>query len=685
MRHRPAAGVGNPVRMPGYVHGQSNTMLQALREKMTGWIAIGIVVLLAIPFAFFGMEQYLFQGGANYAARVEAPPSWWRSAPDLWPVRKLAWNSETISVEDFRRAFEQQRQQTRIELGDDYDPRAFEAIENRRQVLDGLVDQAVLRLAAGNRGIAVGDAQVAGQIQQFPAFQVDGQFNLERYQMALQTQVPAQSPRQFEAAIRESLEQSLIPVQVAGSAFVTPSQVDRLMVLLGERRDVQFAILPAPEPDTGEVGDDEIKAWYDANPADFRAPETVTIEYLEMDDSMVEVDDMPTEEELRAHYSSERARFGGDEQRLASHILIEVPADADAATVQAARERAHEVARQAQADGADFAALAREHSDDFGSADAGGDLDWVEPGAMVPEFEQALFAMQPGEVSDPVRTDFGWHVLQLRDVRGGEDAVPFEEVRDELARELSGSARERAYSELVGRVVDQAYRDPNLLEPAAAIGDFEVKTAGPFARGEGEGVIAHPALQRAAFTESLIEDGTVSDPIDVGTNHSVLIRVTGHTPEHARPLEQVRDDVIAAIRADRSARRVAGEAEAMVARVAEGGSLEEIAEAEGLALQDVPGVPRGAPIPHPAAVEAYFAADVPEEGSASAGQVQLEDGSIVVYAVTAVIPGDPSDASEQERALLAQQLTVLASNDSAEAVLRALRERMKVTVVESQL
>ena len=671
--------------MTGYVYGQSYTMLQALREKMSGWIAIGIVILLAIPFAFFGMEQYLFQSGASYVARVEAPPSWWRSAPDFWPVRKLAWNAETISVDDFRSAFEQRRQQTRIEMGDDYDPRAFEAIENRRRVAEGLVDQAVLRLAAQNRGIAVGDAQVAAQIQQIPAFQVDGQFNLERYQLALQTQVPAQTPRQFEAAVRESLEQSLIPVHVGESAFATTSQVDRLLVLLGERRDVEFAVMPAPEPDSGPVGDDEIQAWYDAHPEDFRAPETVTIEYVEIDDSAVTVEDMPGEEELREAYASQRARFAGDEERLASHILIEVPADADEATAREAETRARELAAMAQAEGADFAALAREHSDDFGSAESGGDLDWVQPGAMVPEFEQALFEMEEGEVSDPVRTDFGWHILQLRDIRGGEEARPFEAVREELARELTGSARERAFSELVGAVVDQAYRDPNSLEPAAAAGGVEVQTAGPFARGEGEGVIAHPAVQRAAFTESLIEDGTVSDPIEVDTNHSVLIRVVGHTPERARPLDEVREEVIAAVRQDRSARRVAAAADAIVERVGQGEEFSAIAGEEGLAVQQVPDVPRGTPIPHPEAVDAYFAAEVPEEGGASAGQVQLEDGSIVVFAVTGVTPGNPEEAMAQERELLRQQLTMLAGNESAAAVLRALRERMKITVIEAQL
>ena len=652
---------------------------------MSGWIAVVIVILLAIPFAFFGMEQYLFQSGANYAAKVEAPPSWWRSAPDVWPVRKLVWSSETIGTEDFRRAFEQERQQRRIQMGDAFDPRSFESIESRRQVLEGLIDQTVLRLTAESRGIAVGDAQVATQIQQIPAFQVDGQFDLQRYQVALQSQVPAQSPSQFEALIRESLQQSLIPMQVAETAFVTRAGIDRLMVLLGERRDVSFALIPPPELDEDEVGDEEIQAWYQANSAEYRAPETVTIEYIEMQAAGMQIEDEPSEEELRAHFESQRARFMGDEQRLASHILIEVPADASTAEAQAAEARAKELAEQAAGPDADFAALAREHSADFGSAESGGDLGWVQPGEMVPEFEQALFAMQPGDVSAPVRTDFGWHVLQLREVQGGEEGVAFEDVRDELLEELSGSARERAYSDLVGAVVDQAYRDPNSLAPAAAIGGFEVKQAGPFARGEGEGVIANPALQRAAFTESLIEDQTVSDPIDVGTNHSVLIRVTGHAPERARPVEEVRDEVIAAIRADRATKRAIARADAMIERMREGSALAEVAETEELAVQEVPGVPRGTPVPHPAAVQAYFAAEVPAEGESTPGKVVLDDGHIVVFEVTAVHPGNPEEATEQERAMLAQQLQIAAGNDAAASVLRALRQRMKVTVIESQL
>src|SRR5690606_37647923 len=158
-------------------------MLQTLREKMSGWIAIVIVILLAIPFAFFGMEQYLFQSSANYAAKVEAPPSWWRGAPDLWPVRKLVWVTDEVSPDEFRGEFELARQQARTTEGEAFDARGFESMENKLRVLDQLVDRKVLGLAARNAGIAVGDDQVREVLQSMPEFQVDGRFDAQRYQM----------------------------------------------------------------------------------------------------------------------------------------------------------------------------------------------------------------------------------------------------------------------------------------------------------------------------------------------------------------------------------------------------------------------------------------------------------------------------------------------------------------------
>lgn len=653
---------------------------------MSGWVAVAIVVLLAVPFAFFGMEQYLFQSGASYAAKIEAPPAWWRSAPDWWPVRKLVWTSEVIDPQEFRAEFDMERQRRRQAQGEAFDASVYESMDTRRQVLDGMIDRAVLAMAARGRNIAVGDAQVRSAIEQIPQFQTDGRFDPALYQMALQSAFPALTPRQHQEQVRQTLQEVLIPGSLASSAFITPGGVSSLLRLLGERRDVSFMVMAPPVPDEGDVGAEEAQAWYEAHTADFVEPEKVTIEYVEVLADAIEVDEVPTEQELRDLYQQEHARFAGSQRRLASHILVEVPAGADAQTRQAAEQEAKELAEQARAPGADFAALAREHSADPGSTAAGGDLGWIEPGMMPEPFEQALFAMEEGEVSAPVKTDFGWHILQLRDIEGAADSgVSFEDARDELTRELVASARDRAYSELVGRVVDQAYRNPDSLGSAAAEGGLEVHQAGPFARGGGSGVVASPEVQRVAFSASMIEDGTVSDPIEVAPGHSVLVRVVEHVPERALGLDEVHDQVVDAVRADRAAKHRQAEVDAAVAQLAAGTSPDEVAAEHGLAVQQVSDVPRGAPVPHPAAAEAYFSAEAPAEGKVTPGSVVLDDGSTVLFVVTAVEQGNPEEASQQERDMLAQQLESLAGNQDVDTMLRRFRERMRITVIESQL
>ncbi|MDN5781318.1 MAG: SurA N-terminal domain-containing protein [Luteimonas sp.] len=571
-------------------------MLQKLRDKTSGWIAMVILGLLCIPFAFFGMEQYLFQSNQTFSAKVEAPPKWWQSAPSWWPATML-WQRDEIDQNEFRDAFEQARQQERQAQGDNFDPRAFESIDNKRKVLDGLVDQLVMRMSAKSAGIAVSDAQVRDVIQSIPGFQVDGKFDPQRYQLALASQVPALSPRGFEQRIREGLQQSLVASQVAASAFVTPSQMDRLMKLIGERRDVSFVVLPPPVEDTAPVTDDEASRWYGAHKAEYRAPETVSIEYVDIDSSALPVPVATDEAALHARYEQEKARFVDPEQRLASHILIKVEPGADAKAQKAAEEKAAKIAVEARAPGADFAALARADSDDAGSKDSGGDLGWVvHDGGMVKPFEDALFAMKAGDVSEPVKTDFGWHVIQLREVRSGKQ-ISFEDARDELAREQGDVDRERAFNELTGKLVDQVLKNPSALAPAARAVNLPVQKLGPFARGQGTGIAASPAVVRAAFSESLIEDGTVSDPIEIAPGHSVVIRVTQHTPERALALDEVKDRVVAEIRGDRMRKATQAAADAMVAKLKGGEALSALASATGLAAQDVPAVPRGVPVP----------------------------------------------------------------------------------------
>lgn len=660
-------------------------MLQTLRDKSSGWIATVIIGLLTIPFAFFGIEQYMVQRTDMSVATVEAPPAWWSSAPSFWPVSTF-WEREQITQQEFREAYERYRQRAREQQGDAFDARAFESAENKREVLDSLIDQRVQKMAAKQAKLTVSDAMVVEAIREVPAFQVDGKFDQQRYQLALASQVPAQTPRQFEQLVRDSLQQSLMGTVLNRSNFLTAGEMSRLIRLLGEKRDIQILTVPAPPADTSPVSDAQISAWYASHSSDYRAPETVSVEYVELDASTLPAPPPPEEAALRQRFQDEQKRFTQQQERLASHILIKVDEKADDATRKAAEQKAAKLAEQARAPGADFAALARASSEDEGSRDAGGDLGWVSKGAMAGPFEDALFAMSAGEVSAPVKTDFGWHVIQLRELRGGAQQT-FEQARETLAREQAEADRERAFNEVSTKLVDAVLKNPSSLGPAAREVGLNVQKAGPFVRGQAQGVLANPAVTRAVFSESLIQDGTVSDPIEVAPNHDVLVRVTAHTPERTLPLAQVRDKVIAAIRADRVAKAAEKQAEVMIARINAGETIEAVATSLGLpAPMAMSNVPRGAPLPVGAGVgNAAFAVPAPAAGKATAGKVVQPDGSVVLFAVTKVTPGSEAEMPPPQREMMQQQLAQVGGMNDVQAWVRELRQRMKVRLNEANL
>ncbi|MBF6023622.1 peptidylprolyl isomerase [Lysobacter niastensis] len=659
-------------------------MLQKLRDKTSGWIATVILGLLIVPFAFVGIEQYLGQRTDTSVATITAPPSWWSSAPSWWPV-SVFWAHDKIEIDEFRTRFEQERQRAREQQRDAFDARAFESVENKRAILDILIDQRIQQMMASSAGLRVSDAMVVRTIQEIPAFQVEGKFDPKRYQLALASQVPAQTPRQFENLVRSGLQQALVPTGIASSNFLTAGEMDRLIRLMGERRDVSMLALPAPAEDATPVGDAEIKQWYDSHAADFRAPETVAIEYVELNSATMPAPPAADEATLRQRYEKEKVRFVAQEERLASHILVRVDEGANAAAQKAAEQKAAQLAAQAKAPGADFAALAKASSDDTGSKDAGGDLGWVSKGTMVGPFENALFAMKAGEVSAPVKTEFGWHVIQLREVKSGSQET-FEQAREALAREQADADRERAFNDLSSRLVDLVYKNPSSLAPAARGVNLPVQKLGPFARQGAPGIAATPAVLRAAFSDTLIQDGTVSDPIEIAPGHSVMIRVVAHTPERAEPLAQVREKVVAAIHADRTRKAATKEAEALLARLRNGESLEAVAASKQLPPpQQVTSVPRGAPVPEPSQPEAFFSVPAPVAGKASPGMAVLSTGGIVLFTVSKVTPGDAATMPPGQRQMLAAQVAQVGGTDDAEALMKSMRKRVKINVVERNL
>ncbi|HZH43216.1 MAG TPA: SurA N-terminal domain-containing protein [Lysobacter sp.] len=657
-------------------------MLQKLREKTSGWIATVILGLLIVPFALVGVNEYLVQRADTSLARIDAPPSWWPDAPSWWPMSML-WEHEQVTAEEFRERMDFQRQRMREMMGEQFDPREFDTPDNKRRVLDQLVDERMARIAARRAGLAVSDALVRKAIAETPAFQVDGRFNSERYLQLLVAAQPPFTPRSYEARVREDLERVVLTGAVGGSSFVTPTELKRVVELLGETRDVALVTLPAPAPDAGAVSEAEMQQWHRTQGARYRVPQQIWIEYVELNAADVPAPVLD-EAALRQRYEQDKNRFAAAEERLASHILVRVPEGASAAQQKEAEAKIRRIAAEAKAPGADFAALAQRHSDDASKAQ-GGDLGWLGKGATVPEFEKALFALKPGQVSEPVKTEFGWHLIQLRELRGGQ-MRPFEEVREQLVAEQLQNERERAYTERSSQLVDATLKNPSSLAPAARQLNLPVHTLGPVRRGEPNGIMANPNVQRVAFSDTLIQDGTVSDPIEIGPSHIVLLRVTRHEPERVPPLAQVRNRVIADIRADRTRKAAERRADALLAKLRGGATLEAVATEQGVGAPEVvAGVRRGVPVPTAEASEAVFAVPAPAAGKPSFGRVVLDDGQAVLFAVTAARRGRIDELSPMERASVTEPMTQEAGNRDVEALLKALRTRMKVTINEANL
>ena len=655
-------------------------MLQTLRDKTSGWIATVILGLLIIPFAFFGMESYLSQKVDTYAARIAQPPTWWPSAPQAWPVSYL-WKTHDIDAQDYRQRLETMRMRLRDEQGDAFDSKAFESAENKREILEDMIDEQLMRLAAESDGIVVSDAEIRREIQQIPDFQVDGRFDADRYQMLLASQNPPQTPRTFEQTVRDNLQYGLIPSRLARSGFVTDMELDRLMRLLGERRDISFVVMPPAAVDTSPVTPAQIQAWYESHAREYRSPETVRLEYVEVDATALP---MPVADEaaLRKLYDEQAAKYSTSEQRSVSHILVQVAADASDADKNAAEARAKKIAEQARAQGADFAALARANSDDAGSKANGGSLGWLTKGGMPGAFDDAAFAMRAGEVRGPVKTDFGWHVIKLDELRAG-TRQPFEAVRPQLEQELVEGGRERAFNELSGKLVDAIYKNPNSLEPAARSMGLVVQTTPAFPRGGGPGIASDQKVLRAAFSDTMIRDGTASDPIELSPTRTVLIRVIEHKPEAALPLSQVGNAVVLAIRADRQRKAAEAAAEALV-KAAKASGLPAAATAATLPMGEANDVRRSSVVPSREAVEAFFRVPRPQDNLIPVGKTEV-GGQFIVFAIRAVRDGDIGQVTPEERDQLRQQLSQASGIQAQKAFVRAARGKYQVKVAEDRL
>lgn len=634
-------------------------MLQSLRDKMHGWPSIVVLGVAVFAMSFFGIEGYFTSRTETFVAKV---------------------GKQEISQQDFQNRLNELRQQGSAELGDKFDPSVYEQPAMKERVLDAMVDQQLLLKANSDLGMRVSDTALRDTIASIPAFQVNGQFDPATYRAVLTGE--RKTPAMFQDEVSSSLAIRLLPDALSASTIVTDEEVDRFLKLRMQRRDLRYVTLPRPALTDSDVTDAQVQAYYKQHQSEFMAPEQVAIQYVEVNAADLKPDSAPSDEDLRKRYQDEKQRFVQPEQRLVSHILIEVPKNATPEQQKAALAKAQKIA--AEATPQDFAKLAEQDSADLGSRRQGGDLGWLEKGVTNKAFDDALFALQKGQISQPVLSDEGYHVLWLRDIRSGQ-AKPFEEVRGQLEQEALTAERDRKYNDVAGKLADKTYQSPSSLEPAAQALGLPIKDSELFTRDGGKGIAADPKVIKAAFSDDVLVQGNNSSLVDLGNNHSVVVHVAKHVPAAVRPLAEVHDAIKKDILDERVAAAAGKRADDLLARLRKGESMDAVAASAGAAVQSVQEAVRVQDgLPEQLRDEAFLLPH-PQDGKPQFAAVALPEGAYALLAVDKVQDGDLSKVTPEQRKMLRQSMVAAYGSVAAEGYIQALKAKTEIKIARERM
>ena len=582
-------------------------MLQAIRDKVTGWIAYGIIFLISIPFALWGVNSY-FGGG------------------ELAPAALV--NGQEISQQELDQAYSNYVQRLRQLFGGSLPASLGDDLVIRARVLDQLIEETALRQYSERQRYRIGDQELAQMIRGMQEFQRDGQFDSEVYQAQLRS--IGYSPLGFEQQIRRSASVDQFQTGIRETAFVTPMASEQYAELDNQTRRIR-TLKYSIDPASIEIDENAIEQHYLANTDRYRSPESVRIDYIEVSLDSVKQGIDANEDEVVSRYQENLNAYTGTEVREASHILIRVADDADS---DAALGKIDEI-RQRIVNGESFADLARELSEDPGSAADGGNLGEIERGVMVPTFESALFALQPDELSDPVKTAFGWHLIKLHAISGG-DVQSFESVRAEIEDEIRTEMAEAQIFDLVESITNIVYEQSDSLLPAADQMGLTVKTSDWFTRGSGSGIASEAKVRELAFSEDILQQELNSDAIELDNERVVFLRLNQYRPDEPRPLEEVRETVRAELVANAvSERSLKAGAEALD-RLKGGETLEQLAEDWASNIENHGFVERNQPGIDPQVLQTGFSMPKPSQGSVHDGLL-LSSGEFALIELSGVI------------------------------------------------
>ncbi len=616
---------------------------------------MGFLMILIIPsFVLFGIEGYTrFNESAETVATVDGQN-----------ITKLEWDQ----------AHQTESRRLR-EAMPSLDASLLDSDQARHATLERLVRQRVLEVAARKLNLYTSDRRLAQDLQANETIATlrrpDGTLDVEAYRTLLGRQ--GLTPEMYEARVRAELSQRQVAQGIQGTSFTSDALANVSLNAFFERREVRVAQFNAADFAGGvSPTDAEIEAFYNGNAPLFQAPEQVDVEYLVLDTAALEGSVVLNESDLRAYYDQNAARLSGAEERRASHILLTVPQGAAAADKEAVRERANALLTEVRAAPGRFAELAKAHSEDPGSAPEGGDLDFFARGAMVKPFEDAAYALNKGDISDLVETEYGFHIIQLTDIKTPAQRS-FEDMRAEIEKDLKRQQVQRLFADSAEAFSNLVYERPDTFEPAAERFKLKVQVARGLVRepGANTGVLANPSLLAAIFSPDSLSLKRNTEAIEIASGQLASARVVLHTPTQTRPLAEVRDSVRQRLVAQRSAALAREEAERKLEAWKSGGNnVGGLGAAVTLSRDNPQGVP-------PQVLAAALSAD-PKALPAWLGVSLGEQGHAVVR-VDKVLPREPSDAPRLAQEV--QQYTQWWSTAEGLAYYDMLKERFKARML----
>ncbi|MDD2761626.1 MAG: SurA N-terminal domain-containing protein [Methylomonas sp.] len=617
-------------------------MLLEIREKVQGVFASIILVLICVLFGLWGIQNYL--GGGKESPVV------------------------TVGDKEF---FQRDVTQAYQQFAQNLQGMKFDEDTLKKQALEKLIRDEVLLQYAVDQDLVVTDETARNFIQSLEYFQKDGKFDKTQYQTLLGSQ--GMSSDEFVNRVKKALIMEQVQRAVVDSGFVTKPEVDGFFKIQNQQRDVEYLTIPLV-PATELPSDDQINAYYQQHQEAYKTEEQVAVEYVELSLDALAKDIDASEEQLKAYYEDQKAQFSAPERRKISHILFAFGKDnADEEQVlQKALKAKQELNTK------DFAKLAEEISDDKLTAKNGGDLGLFNVGVMEKAFEEAAGSLALGEVSEPVKSAFGYHLIKVTELVPGE-VKSFEAAKPELSKAYKKAQAESKFGELGEKLGEVSYENPDNLLAAAKLLGVEVARTAMFTRNTGPGIAADEKVRVAAFSEEVLK-GNNSEPIEVDGEKLVVLRMLSHTPATTKSLEEVKGDVIAALQKDKAEQQAIDSANKIKQELAAGKTMAEVAQVFKSPVKKVAGMTRMAGDIDPAIRQAIFRAPKPQADRPSLVVIDNSAGGKIVARIERVTDGTMTEADKAKLTLIEKNMALAFGRAQFEAVLNQLQARADIAI-----